>query len=126
MQQRCQLRLAKPRRIPAHMWSPLGLQMKNEGDVKKVVKDVLKSTQDCWWFMPAANGFGRAGVPDFVGHVRGNFFAVETKFGKGTTTANQDREIERISQSGGQVWIVRETSLSLWMVEFAAWAALCS
>ena len=98
--------------------------MKNEGDVKKIVKDVLKTTDKCWWFMPSANGFGRAGVPDFVGHVDGNFFAIETKFGKGTTTALQNKEISAILQSGGRVWIVRETSVDVWEMEFKAWVAL--
>jgi hypothetical protein len=98
--------------------------MKNEGDVKKVVKDVLKSTKNCWWFMPPANGFGRAGIPDFVGIVNGLGFAIETKFGKGTTTANQNREIEAVSQSGGEVWIVRETNVDEWASTFKAWAAL--
>ena len=76
--------------------------------------------------MPPANGYGRAGIPDFVGCVNGYLFAVETKFGKGTTTANQAREIELIQQSGGRVWIVRETSVDTWAIEFRAWAALCS
>ena len=100
--------------------------MKKEEDVKKVVKAILKSTPNCWWFMPPANGFGRAGIPDFVGHVNGHFFAVETKFGKGTTTANQERELAHIAQAGGQIWIVRETSLNPWIAEFEGWAALCS
>lgn len=98
--------------------------MKKEEDVKKVVKAVLKSTPNCWWFMPPANGFGRSGIPDFVGHVNGYFFAVETKFGKGTTTANQEREIAAITQTNGQVWIVRETSIDYWEIEFKAWVAL--
>lgn len=98
--------------------------MKKEKDVKDVVKAVLKSTPDCWWFMPPANGFGRSGIPDFVGNVNGYFFAVETKFGKGTTTANQEREIALITQTGGQVWIVRETSIDYWEIEFKAWVAL--
>lgn len=98
--------------------------MKKEEDVKKVVKAVLKSTPNCWWFMPPANGFGRSGIPDFVGHVNGYFFAVETKFGKGTTTANQEREIAAITQTNGQVWIVRETSVDYWEIEFKAWVAL--
>lgn len=102
------------------------MKISNEGDVKKIVKAVLKDTPKCWWFMPPANGFGRSGVPDFVGHVNGNFFAVETKFGKGTTTANQDREIEAIDKAGAKVWIVRETSLDFWEFEFKAWVALCS
>jgi hypothetical protein len=100
--------------------------MKNEGDVKKVVKDVLKQTDGCWWFMPPANGYGRAGIPDFVGNVRGHFFAIETKFGKGVATPNQMREMEKITQTGGQVWIVRETSVDQWVHEFKGWVALCS
>jgi hypothetical protein len=100
--------------------------MKKEEDVKKVVKAVLKSTPECWWFMPPANGFGRSGIPDFVGCVNGYMFAVETKFGKGTTTANQDREIQTLIQSGARVWIVRETNVDDWHIEFKAWAALCS
>ena len=98
--------------------------MKKEEDVKKVVKAVLKDTPNCWWFMPPANGFGRSGIPDFVGHVNGYFFAVETKFGKGTTTANQQREIEGIDKANGKVWIVRETSVDYWEIEFKAWVAL--
>lgn len=99
--------------------------MKNEADVKKVVKTVLLSAARCWWFMPPANGFGRAGIPDFIGHVNGKFFAVETKFGKGTTTANQKREIANIGEANGKVWVVNEKNLSDWELEFSAWAAVC-
>ena len=100
--------------------------MKNEGDVKKIVKDVIKSAAKCWWFMPPANGYGRSGIPDFVGCVDGHLFAVETKFGKGTTTANQLRELEALERAGARTWIVRETSVDMWEIEFKAWAALCS
>ena len=98
--------------------------MKKEEDVKKLVKAVLKDTSNCWWFMPPANGFGRSGIPDFVGVVNGLGFAVETKFGKGTTTANQEREIAAASQAGAEVWIVRETNVDEWALTFTAWAAL--
>jgi len=100
--------------------------MKNEGDVKKIVKDVLKNSNCCWWFMPPANGYGRSGIPDFVGCVNGNMFAVETKFGRGTTTANQEREIAALTQAGAKVWIVRETTVDDWESEFLGWSALCS
>jgi len=100
--------------------------MKNESDVKAIVKSVLKSTQLCWWFMPSANGYGRAGIPDFVGCVNGYMFAVETKYGKGSTTANQDKEISALMRANTKVWIVRETSVDAWVTEFLAWAALCS
>jgi hypothetical protein len=98
--------------------------MKNEGDVKKIVKKTLAGTERCWWFMPPANGYGRAGIPDFVGWVNGMPFAVETKFGKGVTTANQNREINDATHAGGEVWIVRETNVDQWVIEFKAWVAL--
>jgi hypothetical protein len=53
-------------------------------------------------------------------------FAVETKFGKGKTTANQEREIALLRASGAQVWIVNEHNLDQWHLEFNAWRALCS
>ncbi len=98
--------------------------MKNEGDVKKIVKKTLAGTDRCWWFMPPANGYGRAGIPDFVGWVDGCPFAVETEFGRGGTTANQNREINDATHAGGEVWIVRETNVDQWVIEFKAWVAL--
>jgi len=99
--------------------------MRNEGDVKKIVKEVLKDTQKCYWFMPPANGFGRAGIPDFVGWVNGHAFAVETKFGSNQPTPNQMREIAQAKQCGAMVWIVRETSVDVWENEFQGWVSLC-
>lgn len=100
--------------------------MRNEADVKKAVKKVLQETEKCYWFMPPANGYGRSGIPDFIGQVNGNFFAIETKFGNNQPTNNQVREMTDIIQSGGKVWIVREgASLSAWTAEFKGWAALC-
>lgn len=99
---------------------------KNEADVKKVVKKVLATTDNCWWFMPPANGFGRSGIPDFVGVVNGYAFAVETKFGRNDPTANQLREMANATKAGTKVWIVRETSLDGWTAEFKAWCNLCS
>jgi len=99
--------------------------MKNEGDVKKRVAAVFKDTSHCWYFMPPANGYGRSGIPDFVGCVRGSMFAVETKFGKGTTTANQEREIMALTHNGCRVWVVRDTNVDTWAAEFMEWAAKC-
>lgn len=100
--------------------------MRIEGDVKENVKRVLSSIHNCWWFMPPANGYGRAGIPDFIGSVNGHLFGVETKFGKGELTAMQAMEINKIMSSNGRVWVVRETNFSDWHIEFIAWAALCS
>lgn len=98
----------------------------SEGDVKAAVKDVLKNTANCWWFMPPANGYGRSGIPDFVGCVWGRFFAIETKFGKGKTTVHQDRELAAIDACSGHVWVVYESDLPAWEAAFSGWVALCS
>ena len=101
--------------------------MKNEGDVKKEVKKLLNSypKDEMYYFMPPANGYGRSGIPDFVGNYKGNFFAIETKFGSNSPTNNQLREIEHIVQSKGKCWIVRDSSIRNWSDEFRGWASLC-
>jgi|TARA_R110002153_G_scaffold96771_3_gene231230 hypothetical protein len=101
--------------------------MKNEKDVKKAVKKVLDEYKEAgmWYFMPPANGYGRSGIPDFIGCYKGNMFGVETKFGKNEPTANQVREIHGIIQAKAQCWIVREYTVSDWANEFRGWAALC-
>lgn len=76
--------------------------------VKEEIKAQLKSLgPDCWWFMPEQGGFGRAGVPDFVGCYRGGFFAIEAKADKGVVSPHQKREITGIDLAGGVVWVVR-------------------
>jgi Holliday junction resolvase len=61
--------------------------------------------------MPAANGFGRAGIPDIICCVRGFFLAIELKAGKGKTTALQDREIMAINIHGGKAMVVNENNI---------------
>lgn len=62
-------------------------------------------------FMPPANGFGRAGIPDIIACIDGHFIAIECKAGKGTTTALQDRELNAILNAGGTTYIARESNL---------------
>jgi Holliday junction resolvase len=62
-------------------------------------------------FMPAANGFGRAGIPDIIGCAGGQFVAFECKAGKGKTTALQDREIQRIQGHKGWAFIINEDNV---------------
>lgn len=101
-------------------------EMSKEEHVKHNVKEVLKDTKACYWFMPSANGFGRAGIPDFVGWVNGHAFVIETKFGRGECTPHQLIEINKAKHAGAQTWIVRETNINEWVAEFRGWAALCS
>ena len=81
-----------------------------EAKVKNAVRKILDAL-DIYHFMPPANGFGRAGIPDIVGCMDGHFIAIECKAGKGTTTALQDRELNAILNHGGTVFIAREHNL---------------
>jgi Holliday junction resolvase len=81
-----------------------------ESKVKKAVRLMLDKL-GVYHFMPPANGFGRAGIPDIIGCMDGHFIAIECKAGKGTTTALQDRELNNILNHGGTVFIARETNL---------------
>jgi hypothetical protein len=80
--------------------------MTPEGKVKAEIKKVL-AEYGCWYFMPAMNGYGRSGIPDFIGCYKGVFFAVETKSANGKLTPNQEREITAMSAAGGHVVVAR-------------------
>jgi len=82
-----------------------------EAKVKAAVTKILKAN-DVWYFSPASNGMGRAGIPDIICCVKGHFLAIECKAGKGKTTALQDREIAAITAADGAAIVVNETNLS--------------
>ena len=81
-----------------------------ESKVKANVRKLLDELK-IYHFMPPANGFGRAGIPDIIGCMDGHFIAIECKAGKGTTTALQDRELDAISNHGGTTFIANEHNL---------------
>lgn len=81
-----------------------------EWKVKKAVR-LLLDRLGAYHFMPPANGFGRAGIPDIIACIDGHFIAIECKAGKGTTTALQDRELNAILNAGGTTYIARESNL---------------
>lgn len=85
--------------------------MTPEAKVKAQVKTILKELQ-CYYTMPVTGGYGRSGVPDFIGCLNGAFFAIETKAGTGTTTALQDREIQRIKDAGGIALVINEENVA--------------
>jgi hypothetical protein len=78
--------------------------MTPEGKVKAEIKKVL-AEYGCWYFMPAMNGYGRTGIPDFVGCYNGVFFAIEAKSANGKLTPNQEREVAAIRQAHGAVTV---------------------
>ena len=84
--------------------------MTPEVKVKKQVRRILDDLH-IYHFLPPANGYGRAGVPDIIGCVLGRFIAIECKAGKNKTTALQDRELESIQKAGGFAFVVNEHNL---------------
>ena len=81
-----------------------------ESKVKQRVCDILKAA-GAWHSMPVTSGYGRSGLPDILACVNGRFFAIECKAGKNTTTALQDRELQRIRFSGGVALVINEGNI---------------
>lgn len=90
-----------------------------ESKVKAKVKELLKA-HGAWFFMPVSGGFGRAGVPDFIGVHRGRFLAVETKAPGGKTTRLQDINMRDIALQGGVCFVVEGVDgtgeLEAWLI----------
>jgi len=101
--------------------------MRSEADVKKLVKAELSSWgTEIWWFMPAANGFGTPGIPDFVCSYRGHALTIETKFDKGTQTAWQKKQMGLIRESLTPYWLIDEKSVLDFPVTLRNWMSTCS
>ena len=78
-----------------------------EGKVKNQVRKILDAA-DVYYFSPAANGYGRVGIPDIICCYRGMFIGIECKAGKGKTTLLQDRELDSIKDRGGIALVINE------------------
>lgn len=81
-----------------------------EAKVKAAIKKLLDE-HNIYYFMPATGGYGRSGVPDFVGCARGRFFSIEAKAGKAKPTALQMREMAKIKAGGGLAFVINEDTV---------------
>ena len=90
-------------------YSRVADSLSNERDVKNLLKRVLNHF-DIFYFMPAANGFGRAGVSDFILVNNGCCVAIETKFGRNTPTAQQLKFGQDMLVHGAPYAVVRESN----------------
>ena len=80
-----------------------------ESKVKARVRRILEINK-VYHFMPATGGYGRSGVPDIIGCLDGQFFAIECKANGRRTTALQDKELAYIRQAGGKTFVIDETN----------------
>jgi Holliday junction resolvase len=77
-----------------------------EKRIKKKLVEMLKR-EGVWYFFPAANGMGRAGIPDVIGAVAGRFVGIECKADASKKpTALQMQCAARIKAAGGAWFLV--------------------
>lgn len=86
------------------------IEYKNEKDVKKRVKAILEANK-IYYYMPVPVAYTRTGVPDFVCCYKGQFLAIETKFGYNKTSPRQELEIANIRAAGGEVLVINEKNI---------------
>lgn len=76
-----------------------------EGRIKNKLSKMLRD-KGIWYFYPASNGFGRAGIPDLIAIVDGLFVGLECKADPSKKpTALQKKCGEDIEKAGG-VWFL--------------------
>jgi hypothetical protein len=74
-----------------------------EAKVKARIKGFLLTLTQCWFFFPAAHGYGVNGIPDIVGCYKGVFFAIEVKAPgcMSKVTVLQKQQIDGINKAQG-------------------------
>ena len=89
---------------------------RNEKDVKKQVKALLDRF-GYFWFMPPANGYGKAGISDIIALWRGTMIAIETKFGSNKPTPLQIGFLNSIRKEDGFAFVVSDRNID-WLEAF--------
>lgn len=93
--------------------------MTPEGKVKKAIREALvgmglkraggddvDNPAVGWFYMPANNGMGVSGIPDFMGIFHGRPFGVEAKGPDGAPTALQLDRMGEIDAAGGITLVI--------------------
>ena len=76
-----------------------------EGRVKRMVTGTLKK-YNLWYFFPAANGMGRAGIPDIIAIVAGDFVGIEVKADKTKKPTELQKICGKEIQAAGGFWFL--------------------
>ncbi len=87
-----------------------------EGKVKKKITDMLKRHK-VWYFYPASNGFGKAGIPDIIAIAGGEFVGIEVKADRTKKpTALQVKCGKEIEAAGG-TWMLVYDEITIQALE---------
>ena len=87
-----------------------------EGKVKQKVAKMLKRYK-LWFFYPAANGMGRAGIPDIITILAGKFVGIEVKADKTKKPTMLQQQCGRQIIAAGAQWFLVYDDQSLAVVE---------
>ena len=85
--------------------------MTPEAKVKARVVKLLKE-HSIYYFFPATHGFGRSGVPDIICCFNSLFLAIECKAGSNKPTALQEKEMQKIRDAFGVVFVINENNIN--------------
>jgi len=89
-----------------------------EGRIKRKLSKMLRD-KGVWYFYPASNGFGRAGIPDLIAIVDGQFVGLECKADPTKKpTALQKKCGEDIEKAGGTWFLVNSDDMIQNVQEF--------
>ena len=83
-----------------------------EGEIKDQVRKVLDE-MGAYYFFPAANGYGRTGIPDIIACVGGHFIGIECKAGSKQPTALQQRELDNIEKAEGTGILINADNIDI-------------
>lgn len=82
-------------------------EIKLEAAIQKDILKYLSSKDECWFFKAHSGRYGTKGVPDLIGHYKGQFIGFEVKRPEiGVVSKLQEVTINKINQSGGKAYIV--------------------
>lgn len=88
-----------------------------EGKIKKKVVELLQK-YGVWYFFPASNGFGKAGIPDVVACFNGRFISIECKSDATKKPTELQLQRGREIQRAGGVWMVVCDDSTLFTLEY--------
>jgi Holliday junction resolvase len=81
-----------------------------EGEIKDQVRKILDEV-GAYYFFPAANGYGRTGIPDVIACIGGHFVGIECKAESKQPTALQQRELDNIEKAEGTGLVVNADNI---------------
>ena len=82
------------------------VQLLAQYDIQPAAKAGTFTTAAGWFYAAVQGPLSVRGIPDFIGHYRGRFWAIEAKAPGKSPTGFQKLQLEAIRASGGSIFVV--------------------